>query len=168
MSMFVTKANLNETGTWWDDFSGQEWSSWCDETDDSWWWEMWEDDGFWSSLWEWWGESDDPIWPQDFTSLPDDRLLGTIKFSNDWTKHLATLTDGYDWSKCYAVGGGWIIDFVGPASLKFQPARNQFPLEIHSTDHGGVKVPGDNRPPPHEDSKECPEVPAPKASALKD
>lgn len=86
-------------------------------------------------------------------SLPgDDILLGTIKFSKNWTKQLATLTDGYDWSDCYAIGGGFILDFVGPAVLKYEPSINQFPLNIHILTHGerkeghggdGNEVPGD-------------------------
>lgn len=101
-------------------------------------------------------------------SLPgDDILLGTIKFSKDWTKQLATLTDGYDWSDCYAIGGGFILDFVGPATLKYEPSINQFPLKIHILTHGeskeghggnGSEVPGDivNCQTP----QECVEVPS--------
>ena len=97
----------------------------------------------------------------------DDTLLGTIKFSKDWTKQMAALTEGYVWSECYAVGGGFILDFVGPAALKYEPARNQFPLKIYCLTNGeyneghggdGSEVPGDtvNCHTP----QECVEVPS--------
>ena len=58
--------------------------------------------------------------------------VGNVPWSRgQWELNLAQLMDGLDWSQHYAVGGGFILDFVGPASLNHTPAKCQFPLEIY-------------------------------------
>eukprot|EP00435_Cladocopium_sp_Y103_P073898 s975_g45.t1 len=44
--------------------------------------------------------------------------------------HMALVMEGWDWSQCFVRGGGFILDFVGPNQLKYEPARCQFPLTI--------------------------------------
>ena len=58
--------------------------------------------------------------------------VGNVPWSGgQWPLTLALLMDGLDWSQHYAVGGGFILDFVGPTSLNHTPAKCQFPLEIY-------------------------------------
>ena len=70
--------------------------------------------------------------------------VGNVPWSRgQWELNLAQLMDGLDWSQHYAVGGGFILDFVGPASLNHTPAKCQFPLEIYRVNQCSNDWPND-------------------------
>ena len=62
-------------------------------------------------------------------------LLGSIPFSKTWAKDLHEFMDKFGdckWWSCYAMGGGWRLDFVGEWKLKHVPCKSQFPLYVYA------------------------------------
>lgn len=64
---------------------------------------------------------------------PDqEEFLGEIPFNRGkWRDLLSEVMEGKQWWTSYAVGGGFLIDFVSPTDLKYEPHKNQFPLRLY-------------------------------------
>ena len=69
---------------------------------------------------------------QDYRTHPHEVLLGTVPYSKSWSGALQKLIaeTTFNWWECFVVGGNFIIDVCDGFLLKYDPSKNQFPLEV--------------------------------------
>ena len=66
--------------------------------------------------------------------------LGEIRYSKTWPTDLKEFMEGIPdlhSHSCWVNGGGWIIDFTEPWTLKYEPDRSQFPLSVYTVGDQG-------------------------------
>ena len=71
----------------------------------------------------------DAPYPPDVSEVSE-VVVGYIPYTKTWRDDMAFAMEGWEWSKCFVRAGGFILDFVGPNELKYEPAKCQFPLTI--------------------------------------